>query len=55
VFLAVGGDIVLHDFSFFDGAQPVATLTLGSGGVLYGTTKYGGSNNNYGVVFKTTS
>jgi uncharacterized repeat protein (TIGR03803 family) len=47
-------ETVLHDFAGPDGDQPVATLTLGSGGVLYGTTEFGGSKNNYGVVFEIT-
>ncbi len=36
-----------------DGSEPVASLTLGSGGVLYGTTSFGGAST-AGVVFKLT-
>jgi len=41
---------VLKEFVYSDGANPAAGLTL-SGGVLYGTTYYGGSSNS-GTVFK---
>jgi uncharacterized repeat protein (TIGR03803 family) len=47
-------ETVLHDFTGPDGNQPVATLALGSGGVLYGTTEFGGGADNDGVVFKLT-
>ena len=36
-----------------DGANPAAALTLGTGGVLYGTTAAGGSSGN-GMVFQLT-
>ncbi|MGA2904512.1 MAG: choice-of-anchor tandem repeat GloVer-containing protein [Candidatus Korobacteraceae bacterium] len=45
---------VLHNFSGGgDGAYPYAGVTVGPGGVLYGTTSRGGTHNN-GVVFKLT-
>jgi uncharacterized repeat protein (TIGR03803 family) len=49
--LATTGGTVsdLHDFAGSDGAFPFSGLTLGKGGVLYGTTDDGG--NSYGVVF----
>jgi uncharacterized repeat protein (TIGR03803 family) len=47
------GYLALHHFSGAptDGAQSVAALTEGPGGVLYGTTTRGGSND-AGTVFK---
>jgi uncharacterized repeat protein (TIGR03803 family) len=42
---------VLYRFSGSDGATPYAGLTAGSGGALYGTTFYGGSND-HGTVFE---
>lgn len=38
-----------------DGAAPYAGVTIGSGGVLYGTTYGGGSASNPGTVFQLTS
>ena len=42
----LGGDwteTTVHTFTGPDGANPAAALTMGPGGVLYGTTFYGGS------------
>ena len=36
-----------------DGANPYAGVMIGSGGVLYGTTQFGGTTSN-GTVFKLT-
>ena len=47
-------ETVLHDFAGPDGSQPVAALVMGSGGVLYGTTEFGGGVNDDGVVFAVT-
>jgi uncharacterized repeat protein (TIGR03803 family) len=41
----IGGD---------DGAAPLATVTVGKGGVLYGTTQYGGGTDNDGIVYSLT-
>ena len=44
---------VLHTFADApDGAQPEAGLTFGTGGLLYGTTFYGGTTSESGTVFK---
>jgi uncharacterized repeat protein (TIGR03803 family) len=43
-------EAVLHSFSYIDGAHTSEGLVIGSGGVLYGTSYYGGSSNG-GVVF----
>lgn len=40
----------LHSFTDGDGSGPFGGLTLGSGGVLYGTTETGGSRS-YGTIF----
>lgn len=46
---------VLHTFADSpDGAQPEAGLTFGAGGLLYGTTFYGGAASESGTVFKVT-
>ena len=44
----------LKDFSSncSDGCIPLSTVTIDSGGNLYGTTAKGGSNGNYGVVWE---
>ena len=43
----------LHSFAGADGAYPSATLVQGADGNLYGTTQYGGANND-GTVFLIT-
>ena len=52
--LALNGDItLLHSFSGTpDGENPYAALTADSHGNGYGTTKYGGTAEGYGTVFK---
>jgi uncharacterized repeat protein (TIGR03803 family) len=51
---ASSGEVeVLHSFSGSDGASPFAGLTEGKKGVYYGTTDYGGTNDQ-GVVFAFT-
>jgi uncharacterized repeat protein (TIGR03803 family) len=46
---------VLHTFADSpDGAQPEAGLAFGAGGLLYGTTFYGGTTSESGTVFKVT-
>jgi len=50
-------ETVLHSFTGSDGETPESGLTLdASGGVLYGTTFYGGSSGSpgYGVAFRVT-
>ncbi len=48
-------EIVLYSFASngADGFQPYAALTLGKGGILYGTTDLGGTHG-YGTVFELT-
>lgn len=41
-------ETVLHAFTGADGSGPVSPVVIGSGGVLYGTTEYGGSSNGCG-------
>jgi uncharacterized repeat protein (TIGR03803 family) len=61
VYRLKGGSLtVLHAFSSSefgvvsdDGAEPTGSLLLASDGNLYGTTLYGGANNN-GTIFKLT-
>lgn len=49
------GFAVLHSFAWSpDGADPYGTLTQASDGALYGTTQFGGTNNN-GSVFKIST
>jgi uncharacterized repeat protein (TIGR03803 family) len=45
---------VLHDFGNGpqDGNAPYAGLTMGSDGLLYGVTSYGGTNGSSGTLFK---
>jgi len=56
-----GAFVLVHTFSAAvdgrndDGAYPEATLTLDGGGNLYGTSVGGGTNGNYGTVFKITT
>jgi uncharacterized repeat protein (TIGR03803 family) len=56
-----GAFAVVHTFSAFvgytnaDGAYPEAGLTPGVDGSLYGMATGGGSNGNYGTVFKLTT
>jgi len=45
-------ETVLYSFSgFSDGGQPQAGVTIGRGGVLYGTTYFGGTESLCGTVF----
>jgi uncharacterized repeat protein (TIGR03803 family) len=46
-----GHETVLHAFTYDDGAEPRAGLTMDAAGNLYGTTYLGGLYS-YGVVFK---
>jgi len=46
-----GSFTVLHDFATADGESPEAGLTLGSNGLLYGTTTSGGAGGK-GTIFK---
>jgi uncharacterized repeat protein (TIGR03803 family) len=47
-------EAVLYSFTGGSGgANPVADLTIGRGGVLFGTTEYGGASND-GTVFSLT-
>jgi len=48
-------ETVLYNFAGYprDGGLPTAGLVIGSGGVLYGATEYGGTYN-YGTVFSLT-
>jgi len=52
---AVPGLATLYSFQgpYNDGGNPNAALGIGSGGLLYGTTTYGGSSND-GTVFSLT-
>ncbi|MFZ0793039.1 MAG: choice-of-anchor tandem repeat GloVer-containing protein [Candidatus Korobacteraceae bacterium] len=47
----VGSDVVLHAFSYSDGALPQGSVASDGAGNLYGTAGQGGSND-CGVVFK---
>jgi uncharacterized repeat protein (TIGR03803 family) len=44
-------DTTLHDFTGPDGDEPWGALLIGKNGTLFGTTLYGGNQNN-GVVFE---
>jgi uncharacterized repeat protein (TIGR03803 family) len=44
----------LHTFSYTDGGVPTSGLVQAKNGNLYGTTTEGGTNGNYGTVFKMT-
>jgi len=49
-----GSKTILQDFSYpgyTQGNQPSGPLTLGSGGVVFGTTYYGGAYGK-GIVYK---
>jgi uncharacterized repeat protein (TIGR03803 family) len=46
-------ETVLHCFSGSDGANPIGGVVIGTGGVLYGTTAYGGAMGN-GTVYSLT-
>jgi len=49
------GDLAtLHSFGVGDGANPFAGMVQGSDGSFYGTTYQGGTNGNYGTVFRLT-
>ncbi len=56
-----GAFVLVHAFSKMvgytnaDGSYPQAKLTLGNDGALYGTSAAGGTNGNYGTVFKITT
>jgi uncharacterized repeat protein (TIGR03803 family) len=54
-FTPAGGLSLLYSFSGSDGALPSAGLALGSDGVLYGTTREGGTNGDFGTVFRITT
>jgi len=55
---SVWTEAVLYSFTGGDGAGPEASVVIGSGGVLYGTTEYGGtgscSGTGCGTVFSLT-
>ena len=50
---------LLHSFHYaspsFDGALPLAGLTLGNDGNLYGVTQVGGANSDAGTIFEITT
>jgi uncharacterized repeat protein (TIGR03803 family) len=50
-----GGLTILHSFGGPDGASPWAGLAQGSDGLLYGTTQGGGTNGDFGTVFRMTT
>ena len=50
---AYGDCKVVHTFDFFNGGGPYGGLVLASDGNFYGTTDYGGANND-GTVFRLT-
>jgi uncharacterized repeat protein (TIGR03803 family) len=51
-----GKETVLHSFTGPpDGAHPVAALVLDTQGNLYGTTAGGGTDHDYGMVFKVNT
>jgi uncharacterized repeat protein (TIGR03803 family) len=45
---------ILHAFNISDGLYPMAGLTKGPDGALYGTTSNGGTNGGWGTIFKIT-
>jgi uncharacterized repeat protein (TIGR03803 family) len=53
--ITLGGDLsTLHNFEVTDGANPIAALIQATDGNFYGTTYGGGTNGNWGTVFKIT-
>jgi uncharacterized repeat protein (TIGR03803 family) len=50
---AFGNYNTIHTFNFFQGGGPYGGLVLASDGNFYGTTDYGGTNND-GTVFRIT-
>jgi uncharacterized repeat protein (TIGR03803 family) len=58
IFQMTPGGSISNLFGFTgttNGSMPYAGLVQGTNGVLYGTTYYGGTNGNYGTVFKITT
>ena len=47
-------EAVIHSFNGTDGYVPNGQLAVGPGGALYGTTQYGGPDNNGGTVYALT-
>ena len=45
----------VFSFSGFDGGGAVSGLLLGTNGIFYGTTEYGGTNGGYGTIFSLTT
>ena len=54
-FTPSGQLVTLHSFEGPDGALPWAGLVLGRDGLLYGTTQGGGTNGDFGTVFRITT
>ena len=49
-----GALTTLTNFTYYNGAEPYASLTLGPDGNFYGTTDNGGSRD-YGTVFRVAT